>query len=470
MFYGKTIEVLTAQEEDGTQTQSESKNTFGQLVLDVDHKEILSAWDSSCHDKIEGYITPLGFTTTADQEVWVESLPSILLFQVQRVKYDVETGMGVKIHKKFEFSEELYVDRFMYANKEMATGLRHRELELKGKVKTLEAALEEYENYNGTGTSIEITLANSIAFLEAQLAGPPEASSEADITVYSTASVLAVDENAKAVIQTNIDGLRSYLNEVKKQVSEMKEQVEKLKQQIKAIYDVPELKNHQYVLHSILVHDGQAGSGHYYAYIYEWDSKIWRKYNDIHVTEVDAAEVMENSVGGMGQQSAYCLFYVDPNVIAKGNKLMRQYSMANETTDAYSDFIPEHLKDEVNKDNTKMMLEIVEYQISSQVKEIQDNYVERQSIASTQAQTAKDNKVKNTNMQHELINFAVYLEVENKSALSKWMIFDACVTKVDPHKRSLTGITSDDPLYVKLKTQFLGKTRDTPMAMELDAS
>ena len=29
------------------------------------------------------------------------------------------------------------------------------------------------------------------------------------------------------------------------------------------------------------------------------------------------------------------------------------------------DFIPEHLKDEVNKDNTKMMLEIIEYQISS---------------------------------------------------------------------------------------------------------
>ena len=65
MFYGKSIEVLTASEEDGTPVSSESKNTFGQLILDVEHKDILNAWDNSCHDKIEGYITPLGFTTTA---------------------------------------------------------------------------------------------------------------------------------------------------------------------------------------------------------------------------------------------------------------------------------------------------------------------------------------------------------------------------------------------------------------------
>lgn len=167
MFYGKTIEVLNAREEDGTVTTSESKNTFGQLMLDVDDRDLLSAWDVSCHDSIEGYLTPLGFSTTAEKEVWIESLPSILLFQIQRVKYDSETACGVKIHSKFEFAEELYVDRFLYENKEMATGLRQRELELKGKVKTLEAALEEYENYNSTGASLEVTLTNSIAFLQA---------------------------------------------------------------------------------------------------------------------------------------------------------------------------------------------------------------------------------------------------------------------------------------------------------------
>ena len=471
MFYGKSIEVLTASEEDGTPVSSESKNTFGQLILDVEHKDILNAWDNSCHDKIEGYITPLGFTTTAAQEVWIESCPQILLFQVQRVKYDVETGMGVKVHSKFEFTEELYVDRFMHQNKELSTKLRHRCLELSGKVKTLEAAIDEYENYNGTGASLEITLSNSIAFLEAQLAPPPEIKEETGITVYATACVLKLEESAKAGIQANIESLRSYLAEVQKQVTEMKEQVSKLQQEIKALYDVPELKNHPYVLHSILVHDGQAGSGHYFAYIFEQDSQTWRKYSDINVTVVDAAEVLENSVGGKGQNSAYCLFYVEPTAISKGQKLMRQYSIAqNDATDMYSDFIPEHLKNEVHKDNEKMMMEIVEYQISSQVKEIQDHYVERQSIASSQAQAAKDQKVKNTNIQHELINFAVYLEMENKSNLSRWIICDSCVKKVDPHQRPLTQLTPDDPLYVKLKTQFLGKTRDTPRALELEST
>lgn len=105
--------------------------------------------------------------------------------------------------------------------------------------------------------------------------------------MYTTSHVLTLDENAQVGIRASIVGLESYLSEVQKQVAEMREQVGNLKSEIKAIYDAPELKKHLYVLHSILVHDGQAGSGHYYAFIFEWDSKVWRKYNDINVTIVD---------------------------------------------------------------------------------------------------------------------------------------------------------------------------------------
>jgi ubiquitin carboxyl-terminal hydrolase 25/28 len=40
-----------------------------------------------------------------------------------------------------------------------------------------------------------------------------------------------------------------------------------------------------YILQSIMIHEGQAESGHYYSYTYDTDRKIWRKFNDINVSE-----------------------------------------------------------------------------------------------------------------------------------------------------------------------------------------
>ena len=39
------------------------------------------------------------------------------------------------------------------------------------------------------------------------------------------------------------------------------------------------------------MHRGGATSGHYWIYIYDFEHKMWRKYNDGYVTEVDATEV-----------------------------------------------------------------------------------------------------------------------------------------------------------------------------------
>jgi len=43
---------------------------------------------------------------------------------------------------------------------------------------------------------------------------------------------------------------------------------------------VNQQKEHPYYLHAILMHDGFADSGHYYAFIYDRASKIWYRFND----------------------------------------------------------------------------------------------------------------------------------------------------------------------------------------------
>lgn len=66
-----------------------------------------------------------------------------------------------------------------------------------------------------------------------------------------------------------------------------------------------------YRLHAVLVHEGQASAGHYWAYIYNQPRQIWLKYNDISVTESSWEELERDSYGGLRNVSAYCLMYIN---------------------------------------------------------------------------------------------------------------------------------------------------------------
>ena len=68
---------------------------------------------------------------------------------------------------------------------------------------------------------------------------------------------------------------------------------------------------HPYRLHAVLVHEGQAASGHYWAYVFNAQMEKWLKFNDITVTETQWEEIERESVGGFHNTSAYCLMYVD---------------------------------------------------------------------------------------------------------------------------------------------------------------
>lgn len=59
-----------------------------------------------------------------------------------------------------------------------------------------------------------------------------------------------------------------------------------------------------------MVHEGEAISGHYWAYIHSQDTDTWLKYNDVSVTRTTWEELVRDSEGGLGTASAYCLIYV----------------------------------------------------------------------------------------------------------------------------------------------------------------
>lgn len=66
----------------------------------------------------------------------------------------------------------------------------------------------------------------------------------------------------------------------------------------------------KYDLHGVLVHDGQASVGHYYALIKPEADGKWYKFNDDIVTEASLKEVLDANYGGDSSVSAYMLVYI----------------------------------------------------------------------------------------------------------------------------------------------------------------
>ena len=65
-------------------------------------------------------------------------------------------------------------------------------------------------------------------------------------------------------------------------------------------YDINDVNfKKKYTLFSIIVHEGQINSGHYYSYIYNFDKKHFYKFNDSTVSKVvNKVEIFEDNFGG----------------------------------------------------------------------------------------------------------------------------------------------------------------------------
>lgn len=474
-FYGKQIEELHFQESSGEPVNMVVNAIFGQVMLDVEEKDLYYAWDSACHSEIEEFITPQGHRTSAQQDVWLDRLPAILLVQINRVKFDRATGGPVKVHSKFTYPKTLYPDRFLMKNKGLSSSLRQHELELKRKVKILETHLAQFEQYKDSAMPLEDVLKLTSAFFEDQLSTSDymQIDEESlDITTFNVSKVEPVTADLTARLRAGKELLEAYARTVAAKVAEMKLQLQAVTEEIDSIYRRPELQEHQYYLHSLLIHDGQAGSGHYYAYSYEAEDEKWWKFNDIHVTQVPESDVTRDSIGGHNFTSAYCLVYLDSRYMSAGSGLrLRTYSLSNlgtEVNDEYSAYLSlEQLRD-VDEDNLKLMEEMNDWKLSGIIKHIQDLYTERIGVI-----TAKynENKMRPTDaIKLDITNFAAYLRVKEELELMRLFLLDLAVREADMEKRGLDQLPETDRLAVKLKSQFLHVCKDAPKAVAFTLS
>ncbi|XP_077903163.1 ubiquitin carboxyl-terminal hydrolase 28 isoform X7 [Ictidomys tridecemlineatus] len=350
-----------------------NNETFGQYPLQVNGYHNLHECLEGAMVEGDIELLPSEHSVKYGQERWFTKLPPVLTFELSRFEFNQSLGQPEKIHNKLEFPQIIYMDRYMYRSKELIRNKRESIRKLKEEIKVLQQKLERYVKY-GSGptrfplpdmlkyviefastkpasescplqndTCMRLPLPSMhcpVSDLTSKESTSPECSSQDVESTFSSPedslhksevasrpltsprsslgmpahpAPRTVTDEEKNFVKTC---LQRWRNEIEQDIQDLKSCIASATQTIEQMYCDPLLqqvgiKMVPYRLHAVLVHEGQANAGHYWAYIYNQPRQIWLKYNDISVTESSWEELERDSYGGLRNVSAYCLMYIN---------------------------------------------------------------------------------------------------------------------------------------------------------------
>ncbi|NXM74534.1 UBP28 hydrolase, partial [Serilophus lunatus] len=343
--------------------------TFGQYPLQVNGYQNLNECLEGAMVEGEMEEATASHSVNYGQERWFTKLPPVLTFELSRFEFNQSLGQPEKIHTKLEFPQTIYMDRYLYCNKELIQLKREEMKRLKEKMVALQQKLERYMEY-GSGPArfpLPDMLQYVLEFITTKPAVPvPSAQGSHTTLLHSQAKPHSLDalpqpngtlertdtntedgafllasssaqQSSSVELQPSVpraelcEGpaphvvseeelnlvqtcLERWRNEIQQDVQDLKESIARISLSIEQMYCDPLLRQVPYHLHAVLVHEGQANAGHYWAFIYNQPQKRWLKYNDISVTESSWEELERESFGGLRNASAYCLMYISDQV------------------------------------------------------------------------------------------------------------------------------------------------------------
>ncbi|KAM9781429.1 ubiquitin carboxyl-terminal hydrolase 25 isoform X10 [Syngnathus typhle] len=411
LFYGRFLAVGVLEGK-----KFENTEMFGQYPLQVNgFKDLHECLEAAM---IEGEIESLHSaenSARSGQEHWFTELPPVLTFELSRFEFNQALGRPEKIHNKLEFPSMLFMDRYMDRNREITRIKREEIRRLKEHLTLLQQRLERYLSY-GSGPKrfpLADVLQYAMEFASSKpvctspvedidssappggttgLQLPPPSSAEQDSSASAESSgsgsgsasgTAAQQQRApvhKPFTQSRLppdlpmhpaprhiteeelrvlEGcLHRWRSEVEKDTRDLQESIKRILRTIELMYSDKSMMQVPYRLHAVLVHEGQANAGHYWAYIYDPHQRCWMKYNDIAVTKSSWEELVRDSFGGYRNASAYCLMYINDK-----KPFLIEEDFDKETGQVLSgmDKLPPDLKQYVKGDNELFDKEIVEW-------------------------------------------------------------------------------------------------------------
>ncbi|XP_019713291.1 ubiquitin carboxyl-terminal hydrolase 25 isoform X6 [Hippocampus comes] len=412
LFYGRFLAVGVLEGK-----KFENTEMFGQYPLQVNgFKDLHECLEAAM---IEGEIESLHSaenSAKSGQEHWFTELPPVLTFELSRFEFNQALGRPEKIHNKLEFPSMLYMDRYMDRNREITRIKREEIRRLKEHLTLLQQRLERYLSY-GSGPK-RFPLADVLQYAmefasskpvctspveDIDSSAPPGgttglplpplslaeqdslASPESSGSSSGLASNLAAAQQQRAPIHKPftqsrlppdlpmhpaprhiteeelrvLEGcLHRWRSEVENDTRDLQDSIKRIHRTVELMYSDKSMMQVPYRLHAVLVHEGQANAGHYWAYIYDPHQRCWMKYNDISVTKSSWEELVRDSFGGYRNASAYCLMYINDK-----KPFLIEEDFDKETGQILSgmDKLPPDLKQYVKEDNELFDKEIEEW-------------------------------------------------------------------------------------------------------------
>ncbi|NWU71651.1 UBP28 hydrolase, partial [Pterocles burchelli] len=389
--------------------------TFGQYPLQVNGYRNLNECLEGAMVEGEMDEATASQSVKYGQERWFTKLPPVLTFELSRFEFNQSLGQPEKIHTKLEFPQTIYMDRYLYSSKELIQMKREEMKRLKEKMVMLQQKLERYMKY-GSGPArfpLPDMLQYVLEFIAVKPAGVVPSAQGSQTTLLQSGAepgvldVLSQPNSAleredtrtedracflgnsspqqksstppqpsvspaeisecpapRVVSEEELNLVRTCLqrwrNEIEQDVQDLKESIARINLSIEQMYCDPLLQQVPYRLHAVLVHEGQANAGHYWAFIYDQPRKSWLKYNDISVTESSWEELERDSFGGLKNASAYCLMYISDKV-SRGAADKEEGSEAGQFQKEV-EALPLELRHYIQEDNWRLEQEAEEWE------------------------------------------------------------------------------------------------------------
>uniref|UniRef100_A0A671KUZ3 Ubiquitin carboxyl-terminal hydrolase 25 n=1 Tax=Sinocyclocheilus anshuiensis TaxID=1608454 RepID=A0A671KUZ3_9TELE len=399
LFYGRFLAVGVLEGK-----KFENTEMFGQYPLQVNgFKDLHECLEAAM---IEGEIESVHSaenSAKSGQEHWFTELPPVLTFELSRFEFNQTLGRPEKIHNKLEFPSMLYMDRYMDRNRDITRIKREEIRRLKEHLTVLQQRLERYLSY-GSGPK-RFPLADVLQFAMEFASSKPVCTSpveDIDTTAPPGATTcfcawttaqgssrmhlshprqqpqrvsihkpftqsrvppdLPMHPAPRHITEEELRVLEGCLHrwrsEVENDTGDLQASISRIHRTIELMYSDKSMMQVPYRLHAVLVHEGQANAGHYWAYIFDPHQQRWMKYNDISVTKSSWEELVRDSFGGYRNASAYCLMYIDDK-----KPFLIEEEFDKETGQMLSglDKLPPDLKEYVEADNELFEREMEEW-------------------------------------------------------------------------------------------------------------
>ncbi|VDN52203.1 unnamed protein product [Dracunculus medinensis] len=450
---------------DGVITRSVLENSLQMINLDVSFDNL--------HDSLEAY----HFNDYPSKEViifhffyklllfflnvWFENLPPVIIFSLVRFSY--KNGQTEKLHSKFHFPLDFFMDRYLHRNRTYVNIKRQERMILKERLENLKNELRRLCFIHCIKFSRRTLLPSwgisAFGFENNEGSGHMEDhSNEFKPAISKELVVLDADAVARFLLQIS--------NDVNAKIIGLQDEVNSLQENIDATFNVENMKEEGYRLHSVIIHEGEANVGHYWAYIADHSTLDengspvnWRRFNDKSVERATWQQIEEDSFGSRRTCSAYCLIYtrkrLEQELFGQGG------NTASSTIPHLLDTLPIDLKQLVAADNDKFNKELESW--DSKILPIECGPINRpvlrlpvDSEIADMLGVSKPLDLMNISRRHCECAFHYFGNAMLQSALK--MLYDKTLDNVDDAKMIFNELLNNHICHINRAIELFAKT------------